>query len=266
MLLSVVVPTWNSERLVRSFLQSWASGGSSWSRLVVIDDGSTDGTLEFLAQQGGIPAFVLATQDNAGPGASRNLGLSAVDTPFVTFADVDDTINWKALRVAATTMSEIPTLDVLTDHGAGRDDESAPLRLERSSPSARTRFLWSRMAVWGRIYRTSLLRDLEPLFPVTRAAEDVLASARIADMARSFAYADFGFYQHETLSAERLTKSNGYVERALESLDLLAHSKQRRLTKAVVLAASASYFARRGALGAAAKSAALMVRGIIDSD
>ena len=119
------------------------------------------------------------------------------------------------------------------------------------------------MTVWGRIYRTSLLRSIQPLFPQTRAAEDVVATARVADSARGFAYSNFGFYTHIPRRFGSLTSSDGYARLALESLSVLSLGPQRRLTKIVTIASSASYFARRGEFYAAGSAAGLAVRSLI---
>ncbi len=57
--------------------------------VVVIDDGSTDGTARYLAGLEGLQVRVLQT-DGIGPSAARNAGIRASSAPWIAFLDADD--------------------------------------------------------------------------------------------------------------------------------------------------------------------------------
>ncbi|WP_406722830.1 glycosyltransferase [Streptomyces althioticus] len=62
-------------------------------QVILVDDGSTDGTHGLLADFADRHAQVqLVTQPNGGPGAARNRGLREVRAPYVAFADADDVL------------------------------------------------------------------------------------------------------------------------------------------------------------------------------
>lgn len=261
MLVSVVVPTWNSLSDVVRMVESWKSTASDRIRLVVVDDGSTDGTLDFLYGEAGSQGLLLARQNNAGPGSARNLGLLGVETEYVVFADVDDEIDWLALDAVAVQMSRTGHLDVVTTPVEGGASSTVLVSTISPTPLARIRYLHSRWPVWGRVYRTSFLRSLEPLFPATRAAEDIVASVRVAASSSSFGYASTCFYRQKGRS-ESLTRSKGYARKALPSLQVVAALHISPALKGFALVTSAKYFASRGELRPAAQAMTLAAKSL----
>ena len=99
-LVSVVVPTFNRAELIVETLASLEA--QTWRRLeiVVVDDGSTDDTLERLrarpAPSKGRLLHVL-TQPNAGVGAARNTGTRTARGEFIVYLDSDDLLFPEAL-------------------------------------------------------------------------------------------------------------------------------------------------------------------------
>jgi glycosyltransferase involved in cell wall biosynthesis len=94
MKLSVIVPTYNRERYVRSALRSLLRQRHEVDLdIVVVDDGSTDGTTEIVQSlMRDAPEIRLFTQPNQGVSAARNLGLRQMlpATDFISFLDSDD--------------------------------------------------------------------------------------------------------------------------------------------------------------------------------
>jgi glycosyltransferase involved in cell wall biosynthesis len=85
---STIIPTYNRRELLRRTLQTVLSQNQAEPEIIVVDDGSTDGTVEML----GILAPRVQTfcQTNRGPGAARNLGLSHASGEYIAFLDSDD--------------------------------------------------------------------------------------------------------------------------------------------------------------------------------
>jgi glycosyltransferase involved in cell wall biosynthesis len=85
---SVVIPTYNRLNLLKQAVSSvWAQTHTDYE-IIVADDGSTDGTVEWLAAQGERVRAI--TQANRGPGAARNLGTREARGKYVAFLDSDD--------------------------------------------------------------------------------------------------------------------------------------------------------------------------------
>ena len=83
----VVIPTFDRAHLLGRALDSVLAQTRLPQQIIVVDDGSTDGTGELLA---GYPQVVHLRQENRGVSAARNLGIRHCDCDWVAFLDSDD--------------------------------------------------------------------------------------------------------------------------------------------------------------------------------
>jgi glycosyltransferase involved in cell wall biosynthesis len=86
--LTYVIPVHNSAHSIQSTISSIIGQTGGHSRVIVVDDGSTDETANILSKYEG--QLTLLRQPNMGPSAARNYGLEAVETEIVCFVDHDD--------------------------------------------------------------------------------------------------------------------------------------------------------------------------------
>lgn len=86
--ISVVIPCYNGARFLRETLTSVLSQTRPPSEVIVVDDGSTDGSGD-IARSFGAPVAVI-TQANSGLGPTRNRGIQAVSGDVVALVDADD--------------------------------------------------------------------------------------------------------------------------------------------------------------------------------
>ncbi len=92
-LLSVVVPVFNVEGYLAECLESLLLQTYSELEIVIVDDGSTDGSTLICQQYAARdPRIKLVRQENAGLGAARNRGVAESRGTFLAFADSDDTV------------------------------------------------------------------------------------------------------------------------------------------------------------------------------
>ena len=85
---SVVIPTYNRAELLRQALESVFAQPNFDGEIIVIDDGSTDGTLALTDAYG--DRIRVFQQRNRGPGAARNRGIQEARGRYVAFLDSDD--------------------------------------------------------------------------------------------------------------------------------------------------------------------------------
>jgi glycosyltransferase involved in cell wall biosynthesis len=86
-LVSVVVPVYNRERYLAEALESVVAQDYRPLELVVVDDGSTDGSSTVAAR---MPHVRLVSGEHRGVAAARNLGLRAASGAYIAFVDSDD--------------------------------------------------------------------------------------------------------------------------------------------------------------------------------
>ena len=87
-LISCIIPVYNGERFLREAVASILGQSHESIEVIVVDDGSTDGTAEIARSYGSRVRYV--HQDNAGPAKARNHGIDLARGAFVAFLDADD--------------------------------------------------------------------------------------------------------------------------------------------------------------------------------
>ena len=95
-LVSVIVPVFNGERFLAEALASVVSQSYRPIEVVVVDDGSVDGTPDVARLAAGIRYI---RQDNAGPAAARNAGIATSTGELVAFLDADDVLPPTKLQI-----------------------------------------------------------------------------------------------------------------------------------------------------------------------
>ena len=87
-IISVIIPTYNSAKFIDAALESVFLQTFKDFEIIVVDDGSTDNTKELLKQY--FKRIHYFYQQNKGPSAARNLGISKANGKLLAFLDADD--------------------------------------------------------------------------------------------------------------------------------------------------------------------------------
>lgn len=86
---SVVIPAYNSEKFIGDAIESVINQSHAVNQIIVVDDGSTDGTKDVLEKYQN--QIEVVRQMNAGPSAARNTGIKRAHGEYICFLDSDDT-------------------------------------------------------------------------------------------------------------------------------------------------------------------------------
>lgn len=85
---SVIIPTYNRAQIVGEAIDSVLSQRYDDCELIVVDDGSTDGTKELVAPY--LPRLTYLYQEHQGVSAARNRGITVARGDYISFLDSDD--------------------------------------------------------------------------------------------------------------------------------------------------------------------------------
>lgn len=87
---TVILPTYNRAAALPRAISSVMAQNEQDFELIIIDDGSTDNTREWLATLDDARIRVVRSEHNQGPSAARNIGINMAAAPMLAFLDSDD--------------------------------------------------------------------------------------------------------------------------------------------------------------------------------
>lgn len=165
-LVSILVPVYNTEHYLPRCLDTIVNQTYRSLQVVVVDDGSRDGSLEVARQYAEQYSFVeVLHQDNAGVAAARNNLLAHMQGDYVIFVDSDDWIEPDMVEFLVDKVNEsgadvvtcgmvVGEKEVTTDYTETLWDREETVR----------RFLFHNElsgSLWNKLVKTSLLHNLQ---------------------------------------------------------------------------------------------------------
>ena len=95
--ISVIIPVYNRCILIERAIKSVVGQTISPDEIIVIDDGSTDGTDEIIKNR--YPDIILLKQKNRGVSCARNNGIKNAKGQFIVRVDADDYVHWDYIKI-----------------------------------------------------------------------------------------------------------------------------------------------------------------------
>ena len=89
--ISVVIPTLNRINTLQRALDSAINQTYKAAEIIVVDNGSSDGTLKFLREQ--YPKITILTENKIGVSSARNKGIKKSINQWIALLDSDDDLN-----------------------------------------------------------------------------------------------------------------------------------------------------------------------------
>ncbi|HEX9088273.1 MAG TPA: glycosyltransferase, partial [Arthrobacter sp.] len=193
--LSVIVPVFNVEQYLADCLASIVSQSYPYLEIIVIDDGSTDGSRavveDFARRDRRIQVVEVV---HGGNGRARNAGLERATGKFITFADSDDVVAPGAYRVMIAKLHETSSQFVVgsSDRLLGRQRSAVRMMdslhaIERRSISV-SGFpgILSDVFLWNKMFRKDFWDSAVGAIPEDVLYEDQETTARAYVRATAF--------------------------------------------------------------------------------
>lgn len=105
---SVIIAVFNGEKYINRCVTHFLAAKSINLEVVVVNDGSTDGTLNELKKLEADKRLIIKSQENKGVSCARNLGLDNCHGDWVFFCDADDWVNTEPFENAVNKLSSVP--------------------------------------------------------------------------------------------------------------------------------------------------------------
>ena len=111
--MSVIIPAYNCAGILSDTIDSVLKQTYGNIEIIVVDDGSTDGTgkvAEGYLESGKVRCY---QQENGGPGAARNRGIQAARGEFLAFLDADDYLMDDSIEKRMALLAEVGDLELV---------------------------------------------------------------------------------------------------------------------------------------------------------
>lgn len=108
---SVIIPVYNAERFLLEAVESIQRQDYQPMEIIIVDDGSTDSSASLISTLGDDIRYI--SQENQGPSAARNQGLSMAHGNVTAFLDADDIWPQGRLHMQLERLQQDPNLEVV---------------------------------------------------------------------------------------------------------------------------------------------------------
>lgn len=172
-LISVIIPVYNGEAFVEKCIKSVLAQSISDLQIIMVDDGSSDGTLSILHEYALKDSRIeVIHQENGGVSKARNAGLAIVRGEWVLFIDSDDSVTPDYCE-SMLNAAQLLSIDILIARpGTERQEQPYILKEHEKLMQAclsydEISFSFNIDAPWGKLFRSSLIKENQICFPET---------------------------------------------------------------------------------------------------
>jgi glycosyltransferase involved in cell wall biosynthesis len=184
-LISIIVPVYNGRAYLADALRCIRLQDYDPLEIIVVDDGSTDGSGDIATDFGGEVNCI--RQNNQGAAAARNHGLRLASGDMIAFLDSDDLWPQQTLKLLATYLTDHPETEAVM----GR------VQYMRRVANAEGKFMFETFAdpclalnLGAGLYRRSVLDKIGPFDDALRIGEDIDWFMRARERAIALTFVD----------------------------------------------------------------------------
>lgn len=165
--ISFIIPVYNTGKYLTKCIESICNQDIKDYEIIVINDGSTDDSLQVLQQYTGIKAITILSQPNKGVSSARNEGIKICKGEYIFFVDSDDYIEESSLTDIMNIINkDNPDLlriynNVIVDETKIRNKGKLNTLYDIKELYTNTNFC---PALWGYIFKTEIIKSKNILF------------------------------------------------------------------------------------------------------
>ena len=210
-IVSIIIPVFNGRRVIGAILDDTLSQSMSDIEVIVVDDGSSDGTEELLHEYKiADERVVIVSQKNTGPSAARNRGIDLARGDYVMFFDADDRTRTDTVEKMYQPMEGNHTIDLVeagcninrVDRRGGKTQTVYPL--EKTQDNDDVVYVLKSLlrnglfhSLWNKIYRLSVIQHHDIRFKDDiRNGEDLIFNLEYVSFAREYQVLQEAFYTY----------------------------------------------------------------------
>lgn len=205
-LISVIIPVYNTERYLAACLESVLSQSYRNIEVIIINDGSTDFSLQIAeTYQGKDDRIKIYSYENEGQAEARNHGLSVATGDLISFVDSDDLLLPNSLQILKNIIDNNPKIDIsegeiIKDKGLQELNDENNIKIKLfSSHEAIENILYQRELLpspCGKLYKTKLFNDIK--FKKGIIYEDLDIFYKVYEKAKKISYINTPVYVYRT--------------------------------------------------------------------
>ena len=133
-LVSVVMPAFNGEKFIGKAIESILDQSYSWWELIIVDDASTDRTMDVIDSYSDSRIKVYKNAENKGISYSTNLAISKSNGKYIALLDDDDMATRNRLELQVNYLENNPTIDILGGRSVNIDEKDNILSHDINPP------------------------------------------------------------------------------------------------------------------------------------
>lgn len=226
MLISVVIPVYNTKEYLRKCVESVLACDHSDCEILLVDDGSTDGESPALcdALAAEYEAVRVIHQPNKGQGGARNTGIAVTEGEYLFFVDSDDSVVPGTLELLkkeiARTHADVIAFDFYSDdevHPWVKMDSGLYYSESPFTLKEHPEYLRSIPSPWSRLWKRTLFTENGITFPERVWYEDLRVSVKLFALAQSIVTLSEPLYIY--LQREGSTMHSAKLDRNREIID-----------------------------------------------
>ena len=200
-MISIIVPVFNSEKYLDRCVQSVFDQEYQDWELILVDDGSTDGSLSMSMGYAAADKRVkVLHQENKGPGAARNLGIIRANGMYTVFLDSDDYIKPDYLRRLSKEIADVVFIDVdFVDKNRHILRKEYMSEYYKKDINSLTRSQMTGKIPWGgcrKAVKTELLRKNNLRFSEHSIGEEAVYSFLLMHYGKTFSFINAPVYEY----------------------------------------------------------------------